>query len=140
LKNQKKLGGILKTCNLLVYIIDISNFAKACKNRTEQEVYKILDKFYILVESEIGKADGRVVKFMGDSALIIFELDNEAIAKQAIKDLIEKSNELWQEFNIDSKLKTKSDICNLVCGEMGLNKRFDVVGNDLNKLFMKDWE
>jgi len=117
----------LKTCNLLVYIIDISNFAKACKNRTEQEVYKILNKFYILVESEIGKADGRVVKFMGDSALIIFELDNEAIAKQAIKDLIEKSNELWQEFNIDSKLKTKSDICNLVCGEMGLNKRFDAI-------------
>lgn len=112
---------------------------KVCKNRTEQEIYTILDNFYILVENEIGKADGKVVKFMGDSALIIFELDNEEIANQAIEDLIEKSNTLWQEFSIESKLKIKSDICNLVCGEMGLNKRFDVVGNDLNQLFLKDW-
>lgn len=28
--------------------------------------------------------------------------------------------ELWQEFNIECKLNIKSEICNLVCGEMGL--------------------
>jgi class 3 adenylate cyclase len=130
----------MKTCNLLVFIVDISNFAKACRDKSEHEIFSILDKFYTLVETEIEKFGGKVIKFMGDSALITFELDKAEDAKEAIKDLTVKSNDLWQEFSIDSKLKIKSDICNLICGEMGLHKNFDVVGNDLNQLFMKDWD
>ena len=130
----------MKTCTLQVYIVDISNFAVACKDKPEHEIFSILDKFYALVETVIEKSGGEVIKFMGDSALITFELDKADDAKKAINSLVVKSNDLWQRFSIDSKLKIKSDVCKLVCGEMGINKRFDVVGNDLNRLFMKDWD
>jgi len=127
-------------CKKLVYIIDISKFAKACLDKPEEEIFSILDKFYTLVETEVSAAGGRIIKFMGDSALFIFEPEKKKDANSSIEKIMECSNTLLQEFNVNCGLKVKSGLCNLVCGEMGLHNNFDIVGNDLNKLFMQKWD
>ena len=130
----------MKPCKMIVYIVDVSDFARICREKADEEIYLMLDKFYILVETIIAKAGGQVVKFMGDSAMIVFDIEKKDSAKLALQNLKDQSDDLWLEFDADCKLKVKSDICSLVCGEIGLEKRFDIVGNDLNELFMKEWD
>ncbi|MDO9577041.1 MAG: adenylate/guanylate cyclase domain-containing protein [Candidatus Cloacimonadales bacterium] len=127
----------MKKCQMIVCIVDISGFARICCKKSDEQVFEMLNKFYILVEKIISEVDGKVVKFMGDSALIVFEPEKENSAKQALQDLKTRSDEIWRDFGAECNLNIKSDICHLACGEMGLEKRFDVVGNDLNKLFMR---
>ena len=130
----------MKNCQMVVCIVDISGFAKTCREKSDQEIYQILDKFYILVETIISEAGGEIVKFMGDSALMVFELEKRDPVEQALQKLKVQSDNLWQKFNAECKLNVKSDVCSLICGEMGLTKRFDIVGKDLNELFMRDWD
>jgi class 3 adenylate cyclase len=56
---------------LLIAITDMIGFAKEFRNRTHLEMFDLMSQFYELIENEIKVAGGRVVKFIGDSALLV---------------------------------------------------------------------
>jgi len=125
-----------KQCKMIVGLIDINGFAKACERKSDLDMFNMLNDFYNLVGNVIGKTDGTIVKFMGDSALIMFPEDK---AKQAVVSLREVSSSvenIWKEYDEICKVRLKVHVGPVVVGAMGPEGRLDVIGKTLNQLFL----
>jgi class 3 adenylate cyclase len=125
-------------CEVVVATADIAGFAKACRNRPEQEVFKMLDEFYELVGHVVHRAGGKPVKFMGDCALMIFPADKAPEAILALRDLQTEAQGIWSDFQATCRVRIDAHVGSAVCGPLGTagDKRFDVIGSTVNELFL----
>jgi class 3 adenylate cyclase len=125
-------------CEVIVATADIAGFTGMCRDRSEQEVFKILDEFYELVGDVVHGADGKVVKFMGDSELIIFPAGKAREVNTALRGLQTQAQEIWSDFHAKCRVRIDAHIGIAVCGPLGTagDKRFDVTGNTVNELFL----
>lgn len=125
-------------CKVIVATADIAGFAKVCRNRPEQEVFKMLDEFYKLVGHVVHEAEGKPVKFMGDCALMIFPADKASEAIVALRDLQTKVQGIWSDFHATCRVRIDAHVGSVACGPLGTagDKRFDVIGNTVNELFL----
>jgi class 3 adenylate cyclase len=125
-------------CEVVVATADIAGFAEACRNRPEQEVFKMLDEFYEFVGHVVLGAGGKPVKFMGDCALIIFPAGKAPEAIAALRDLQTKVQGIWSDFQAICRVRIDAHVGSAVCGPLGTadDKRFDVIGNIVNELFL----
>ena len=57
----------------LVVISDLTGYAKFAARQTEEEIFHLLAAYYELVGDIVETAHGRVIKFMGDAALVFFD-------------------------------------------------------------------
>jgi len=60
---------------LLIVFTNLSRFAAECLRRTDSEIATVSDDYYERVAKAVDAAGGRVVKFIGDGALIVFADD-----------------------------------------------------------------
>jgi len=125
-------------CEVVVATADIAGFAKTSRNRPEQELFKMLDAFYELVGHVVYGAGGKPVKFMGDSALMIFPADKAPEAVAALRELQTQAQEIWTDFQTTCHVRIDAHAGSAVCGLLGTagDKRFDVIGNTVNDLFL----
>jgi class 3 adenylate cyclase len=79
--------------NILVSFIDITKFKSIFKSDTNNlnNIVKVLEEYYSLVNNKIEKNNGYVVKFFGDEAFIVF---TEQDADKGIQALSELKKEL----------------------------------------------
>jgi len=121
---------------------DITGFARTCREMSDREVFEMLDEFYELTGSVVEASGGRIVKFMGDSALIVFPADAAPAAVESLRQLKARTEEWVAAFNPASGLRLKAHVGQVVCGPMGTaaDKRFDVIGKAVNELFMMPWD
>jgi adenylate cyclase len=121
----------------IIALSDITYFTKASQSRSNRETFDLLSKFYELTGDIIEKFGGKVIKFMGDSALIIFEIDHAKESIKALRSLVEKSSELLSHFNPECRLNIKVHVGTVVVGLLGVSneKRLDIIGNSINELF-----
>lgn len=123
----------MKERNLVIAFVDLSRFAIDAQTRTNREIASMLETFYELVGDRIGNS-GRIVKFIGDAALIVFE---EAAIEGAVKKLRalkESTDSLMQERGWQCRLNVKVHLGAVMTGEFGARggKRFDVIGTAVN--------
>ena len=124
-------------CRLVLAVADIDGFYKVCQSKSDLDTFRMLDSFYHLVEQVVAEAGGQVVKFMGDSAFIVFPEDKAKQAVAALQDLKSQAQTLWSEFDAKCLVRTKAHLDSVVCGPIGPEKRFDVIGKALNELFRR---
>jgi adenylate cyclase len=115
---------------LLVVFVDLTRFGVQSQRVDDAELAHGLDAFYEEVGATVAAAGGRVVKYLGDAALIVFEaegVDRGVEALLALKDSVDRSmaRRGWE-----CRLVVKAHFGTVVAGPFGGagDKRPDVIG------------
>ncbi len=123
---------------LLLAFIDLSRFSKESLQRDDEQVAETIDAYYGLVAREIAGAGGRVVKYIGDAALIVFpeaDADSGVRALLRLKSSVEAmlATQGWA-----SRLGAKVHVGSAIAGEFGPpgDARYDVIGRAVNETAM----
>lgn len=124
--------------DLLISFIDLTNFAKTSMKRTDLETFNYISQIDEIIGDEIENAGGKVLKFIGDSALIVFpqEYVNEGIL--ALYNLKKKIDKFNKEKGLDSQLIVKCHFGKAIIGLLGTksDKRLDIMGSEVNTAAM----
>jgi len=125
---------------LLVAFIDLSGYALQATRVTDDELAAIVDGYYELVAARVTAAGGRVVKFIGDGALVVFDVaaaDAGVAALLELKDDVDRylANAGW-----GCRANIKAHVGPVIAGPYGArdDKRFDVIGKTVNTAAMLD--
>jgi class 3 adenylate cyclase len=122
---------------LVVAAIQVAGFCRACEVKSASEVFDTLGRYYEVIGGITETHHGRVVKFMGDAALVVFPHNQAGEAVQALKDISSETAPLWREFDARCALQVTAHAGPVLCGPLGTktDKRFDVIGKTVNELF-----
>jgi class 3 adenylate cyclase len=120
--------------NLLISFLDLTNFRRTCRGKTDEEVFELLSEFYTLSGEIIAKNNGKIIKFIGDSAIVVFPEDCIDQGVNTLKQLKNKIESDFEKKNIPSRLDVKIHFGEVIGGLLGTkeNKTFDIIGEAVN--------
>jgi adenylate cyclase len=115
---------------LLVVFVDLTRFAVQSQRVRDSELADTLDAYYERVAVTVEAAGGRVVKYIGDGALVVFGEDTVDRGVQALLELKESVDTFMETRGWDCRLVVKAHFGPAVAGPFGAasDKRFDVIG------------
>jgi adenylate cyclase len=119
---------------LLIAFADLTRFMAQSQRVSDAELADTIDAYYEQVGVVIDKAGGRVVKFIGDAALIVFPEDAVDRGVEALLDLKDAVDDLMKDRGWDCRLTIKAHFGTTPAGPFGAAgaKRFDVIGKAVN--------
>ena len=119
---------------LLIAFADLTRFFVQSQRVSDLDLADTLDAFYECVAVPVEKAGGRVVKFMGDAALIVFPEDAVDRGVEALVQMKDAVDDLMESRRWDCRLTVKAHFGTTVAGSFGAAgaKRFDVIGKAVN--------
>ncbi len=125
---------------MVLAVVEVAGFAKACHGKSDVEIFEILDRFYHLVGTVVSGAGGTVVKFMGDCAFVVFPGNKARQAVAVLRELKAAGDGLWGAVDPACRTRMHAHIGHVASGPMGLDQRFEVVGRNVNDLFLMPWD
>jgi adenylate cyclase len=119
---------------LLIAFVDLTRFFLQSQRVSDTELADTLDAFYECVSARIDKSGGRVVKFLGDAALVVFPEDAVDRGVEALLETKDAVDDLMESRRWDCRLTVKAHFGTTVAGPFGGAgaKRFDVIGKAVN--------
>jgi class 3 adenylate cyclase len=119
---------------LLIAFADLTRFFVQSQRVSDLDLADTLDAFYECVAVPVDKAGGRVVKFIGDAALIVFSEDAVDRGVEALLQVKDAVDDLMERRRWDCRLTVKAHFGTTVAGPFGAAgaKRFDVIGKAVN--------
>jgi len=123
---------------LVIFVGDLGGFALACRERSDAEVARFLDRYYAMADAVLSEAGGRVVKFMGDAVLATFPAEEAAAAVHAAVTLDVSTERLAREHAMPVTTGVNLHLGTVVEAELGrgASRRPDVVGRAVNQAFL----
>jgi class 3 adenylate cyclase len=126
----------IRESKLVLFTADLAGYAKACAHRDALSIARFLDAWYGDCSRVLRGRGGRVVKFIGDAVLAVFD---EARAIDAIEAASELAGELrtrrddWR-----VELGANVHVAIVAEGDYGTaeDRRYDVLGSGVNHLFL----
>jgi adenylate cyclase len=125
---------------LLIVFVDLTRFTAQTRRTGDADLAEVIDGYYERVAAAISGAGGRMVKFIGDGGLAVFPeaaVDAGVTALLALKDQIDA----WMaSLGWDCRLEARAHFGTVVAGDYGGagDKRFDVIGSEVNTAAMLD--
>ncbi|HEU5195575.1 MAG TPA: adenylate/guanylate cyclase domain-containing protein [Methylomirabilota bacterium] len=119
---------------LLIAFADLTRFFVQSQRVSDLDLADTLDAFYECVAVPVDKSGGRVVKFIGDAALIVFSEDAVDRGVEALLQVKDAVDDLMERRRWDCRLTVKAHFGTTVAGPFGAAgaKRFDVIGKAVN--------
>lgn len=126
--------------NMAILFLDVKGFTSIAEKYKEKAM-SIVNYIWSVVESVVYKNSGKINKYIGDAALIIFPekiVDNNNIsARNAIIsgiEILEKVPEIKEKLNIDFNFRIGIEYGKVVYGKTGSNRNFElgVIGDPVN--------
>jgi adenylate cyclase len=126
--------------DLLIAFADLTGFAFQSTRVSDDELARVMDAHYERVGARVEPAGGRVVKFIGDAALMVFPAGEADRAVTALLDLKEEVDAAFGELGWACRLIVKVHRGPVIAGPYGARggKRFDVLGKSVNAAAMLD--
>jgi class 3 adenylate cyclase len=126
--------------NLLVAFVGTTGFALQSTRVTDDEIADVIDGYYRLIAERTSAAGGRVVKFMGDAALVVFDADDADRGVAALLDLKPAVDRHFESHAWDCRATVKAHVGTAIAGPYGPDddRRFDVIGKTVNTAAMLD--
>ena len=123
-----------ETKTLGIAFFDLSRLSEWSGREQDEKVAAFLQRFYVLVAQSIEPPGGRIVKFMGDAGLAVFEPDNAEAVIFALRELARDSRALAGEYGFDAYLNISVHVGPVVAGQFGPpgREQFDVIGKAVN--------
>ncbi len=125
---------------LLIAFADLTRFAAQSLHVSDERLAETIDAYYERVAARIEAAGGKLVKFVGDAALIVFQPEAVDAGIQALLDLKEEVDHGFEAMGWECRLMIKIHFGPVVAGPYGAAgaKRFDVLGKAVNAAAMLD--
>ena len=122
----------------LVACSDLTGYAKLAAKKNENEIFQLLSDYYELVGDVIAPARGKVIKYMGDAALLLFEEDAIDGAVRTMLDLQSQGDRLLAEYGTTCRQHIRIHFGPMCIGLLGTrdDKRLDVIGSTVNAMFL----
>jgi class 3 adenylate cyclase len=120
--------------SLLIAFADFTRFMAQCQRLSDPVIAYTIDAVYELVGNIVKPAGGRVVKFIGDAALIIFPEDAIDRGVRALLDLKKAADDFMVAQGWECRLSVKAHFGTAIGGPFGVkgDKRYDVIGKAVN--------
>jgi adenylate cyclase len=135
-------GGARKPTRLVIAFTDLTQFKKVTGRVSDAEIADTMDDYYRLIASVVETAKGRVVKYIGDSALVVFPGDRPDEALRAIITLRTESDRFMIDRDWECRFGAKVHVGEVVAGDFGPKgaKRYDIMGREVNATAMLQGE
>jgi adenylate cyclase len=119
---------------LLIAFVDLTRFSVQSQRTADEEIARVLDTYYELVAGTVQAAGGKLVKFMGDAALIVFPAAGVDRGVDGLLALKESVDHLMAQRGWECRLIAKVHFGAVVAGPFGAkgDKRYDVIGRAVN--------
>ena len=117
---------------LLIAFIDFTRYTARVIKTPPLALAEIIDEYYHRVAAAVAAAGGKVVKYIGDGSLIVFPLDRADAGVLSLLDLKRDVDAGFRELGWDSRLVVKVHAGEVVAGPFGPERRFDVIGREVN--------
>ena len=120
--------------DVLVAFTDLTQFARYARSCTARELFDAVSAYYEVIGGIVSDAGGKVVKFVGDEALVVFpdsDIDRGVDALLAIKE----TGDAWlAQREMPCRHYIRAHYGPVVCGPVGTRseKRFDLFGETVN--------
>ena len=121
---------------LLIAFADLTRFAAQSLRVSDLALAATMDEFYQRLTARIEAAGGRVVKFIGDAALIVFPEEAADRGVAALLDLKQDVDAFMSEHDWECRLQAKAHFGTVIAGPYA--GRFDVLGKAVNATAMLD--
>ena len=120
---------------LLIVFADLTRYTAETLRAPDQELARTMDAFYERVAGRVEPAGGRVVKFIGDAAFIVFPEADVDRGVQALLDLKEEIDAFFTGLGWECRIFIKAHFGSAIAGPYGGagDKRFDVLGKAVNR-------
>ena len=119
---------------MLVAFYDLTRFARWSSGVAPEQAYILMDQLAEMVGDKVSSGGGKVVKFIGDAALIVFPEDAAGTGVLCLKELKRLTDTWLADKGLGSRMILKVHFGPVVCGPFGTkdDKRFDVFGDTVN--------
>ncbi|MCE0521360.1 MAG: adenylate/guanylate cyclase domain-containing protein [Methylacidiphilales bacterium] len=128
----------MTTIQTLVACSDLTGYAKLTGKLSEEEIFYFLSDYYEFVGDTIAPSGGRVIKFMGDAALMTF---SEVHADSGVRSLLAlqgQGDKFLSNRGISCRHHIRAHFGSIQQGELGTrtDKRLDIIGSTVNTMFL----
>jgi adenylate cyclase len=121
--------------NLLISFMDIQGFVRIAKAVPDLgELYELLNGWASIVITEVENVGGRVIKFIGDSALSVFPEDETSAGVHALLAAKQKSEDFLQSHGFSNRLRVTGHVGETIMGIFGTGHcvGLDLFGDSVN--------
>ena len=110
--------------SLVIVLVDLARFTQAIAGRTLEEIVPLVDAFYRVAGTVIPEHNGRVVKFIGDACLAVFDAEDALAALAATEAIRAQVADLGLglDVGVNIHLSTVAE------AELGVDGVYDIVG------------
>jgi len=128
----------MATVQALVACSDLTGYAKFSSKLSEEELFRFLSDYYEFVGDTIASCSGRVIKFMGDAALITFPEAQADAGVRALLTLRAEGDKFLALRSLPCRHHLRAHFGPIQQGELGTrtDKRLDIIGSTVNTMFM----
>ncbi|PAW79972.1 MAG: hypothetical protein B9S32_01190 [Verrucomicrobia bacterium Tous-C9LFEB] len=128
----------MATVQALVACSDLTGFVKLTSKLSEEELFQVLSDYYEFVGDTIAPSGGRVIKFMGDAALMLFPEEQADAGVRSLLELQEKGDWFVSNLGMACRHHLRAHFGPVQYGEIGTrtDKRIDIIGATVNTLFL----
>jgi adenylate cyclase len=126
--------------HVLIAFIDAMGFALQSTRVADDEIADVIDGYYQLIAEQMSAAGGRVVKFIGDGALVVFDATDTDRGICALLDLKLEVDRYFDGHGWECRASIKAHVGTAIAGPYGPpgDRRFDVIGKTVNTAAMLD--
>ncbi|HWA27354.1 MAG TPA: adenylate/guanylate cyclase domain-containing protein [Lacunisphaera sp.] len=120
----------------VVAFADLSGYHRViCSRLSPEETFAFLGEYYATVQRALEGSAGKIVKFIGDAALIVFPAADAKPAVAALHNLKAAVDAFLAQSGHDSRLRVKAHVGQVAAGPIGSGEleRFDVCGLAVNQ-------
>jgi class 3 adenylate cyclase len=119
---------------LLVAFVDLTRFMAQSRRVSDADQAATLDAYHERVAALAEAAGGRMVKTLGDGALVVFPEDAVDQGVAALLDIKDAVDALMDGHGWDCRLTVKAHFGAVIAGRFGAasDKRYDVFGKTVN--------
>ena len=120
--------------SLLVAFISLNKYTAQVERLADGAVAAVMSRYYERVGAAIASAGGRVVKFIGDAALVVFPPDGADAAVQGLLDLKDDIDGFMAREGWSCQAVVKVHYGTMAAGQFGPpdDRRYDVLGKSVN--------
>jgi adenylate cyclase len=120
---------------LVLLTADLAGYARATARLAPLEVAALLDGWYRAIDAIVGGRGGRLVKYMGDGCLATFSADSCVAAVDAAAELQAIDLGGLHPAAAGLAIGVRIHLGTVAEGEVGADRRHDVLGAEVNHLF-----
>jgi class 3 adenylate cyclase len=117
----------------IIAFVDLVGYhSRICARLAPQEAFEFLAEYYSVVQRASEGSNARIVKFIGDSILILFPAESASDALASLREVKTAVDGWLDQGRFDSRLRIKAHVGEVAAGSLG-GCAFDVCGIAVNE-------